>query len=68
MLVDQFPVSLYVRTQHYIIVFGYDKKSIHIVEPWYGKKMKIPNHKFQELIDSLRNNLFCGTQMIYLKK
>ncbi len=67
-LVDQFPISLYCRTQHYVLVFGYDEKNIHIVEPWYGQKMKIPYNRFQEMLDSLRNNLFCGTQMIYLKK
>ncbi len=68
MLVDQWPISLYVRTQHYILVHGYDEKNIYIVEPWYGQKMKIPYERFQLMIDSLRDNLYCGTQMIYLKK
>ena len=64
--IDQYPLSNYVRTQHYIVVYGFDRDNIYIVEPWYGKKMKVSNIVFQKTLDSLRDNLYCGVQIIYI--
>lgn len=68
LFVDQWPFSMHVRTQHYIILTGFEDGFINIVEPWYGKEMKIPESTLQASLNSLRNNLLCGAQILYIKK
>ncbi len=66
--IDLWYIDMIVNFAHFVIVNGYEKDCLSIIDPKYGKQIKFSTKRFQDSLDSLKYRLKHSPVIFAIKK
>jgi len=56
-LIDLWNIDMIINIAHYVIVSGFDETSLYIIDPKYGKEIRISKPRFQQMLGNLKQDI-----------